>query len=54
VIGNSAIGRYDSSSVWIFPGFNKIITSDNLQDAGTCFSQIEVLISVVSFINTFL
>jgi hypothetical protein len=55
MIGNSAIGQYDSRSVWFFPtGFGNIITSDTFQDAGTCFSWTEALISVVSFTNPFL
>jgi hypothetical protein len=37
-----------------FPGFGNMITSDTFQDADTCFSQIEALISVVSFTNSFI
>jgi hypothetical protein len=47
LIGNKAIGRYDSISVWFFSGFGNMITYDTFQDAGTCFSRIEALISVV-------
>jgi hypothetical protein len=51
MIGNSAIGGYDPTSVWFITGFGNMITFDTFQDPGTHFSQIEALIIVVSFTN---
>lgn len=53
IIGNSVIGRYDSTTVCFKPDFRTVITPDTFQDDDKCLTGIWDVTSVVSLLKAF-